>query len=174
MKNLLATMVIATMLPLSIVAQEETPKATSADTAILKTCLGKSNEGAPYPSNETRCLWESFRGCTKTNGDSSVQEHTCLMREYAVWDAQLNANYRAKLSWFDSMLKDSQVTGMERDIYQTGQKALREAQRAWMSYRDKACDAVAGEYGMGNGVTNAIRICLTELTAQRAQMIKTQ
>lgn len=80
----------------------------------------------------------------------------CAKRDYDMADAALNAAWGPARSF----------------ARQIGQgDALLQAQRAWLSYRDAACDVQASPYA-GGSIQPLIKFsCLSELTAERTRML---
>jgi len=102
------------------------------------------------------CQEEDMSKCIGTTYDMSV----CLSGIHKQLDAQLNQAYQQSLA--------------EVKAYYTPQDAanLRQAQRAWMSYRDAVCKAEYGLWGGGSGGPNANQICLIRLTQQRTTELR--
>lgn len=71
-------------------------------------------------------------------------------------DAQLNANYNALRSQLDSPAR----------------LRLRDAQRAWMVFRDKECDFRALQVQSGARTESTRAACITELTQERSQALE--
>lgn len=87
---------------------------------------------------------------------SQIDLEICLEKAYSLADAELNDTYRRIMSVLDDAEKAS----------------LRGAQRAWIVYRDKACDAEAAPYRDGTGKGTALLACLEAITRQRTQFMK--
>ena len=85
----------------------------------------------------------------------------CAYGDWEAADADLNAVYKVALA----MLKDwdSGLPAEERG----GADALRQAQRAWITFRDKACEAEG--YAMKGGSAEALLVygCMRRLTKER-------
>ena len=82
--------------------------------------------------------------------------NACAYKEYEAADAALNAAWKPAKSFADSIGKG---------------EALLEAQRAWLAYRDAACDVHASPYE-GGSIQPLIRAtCLSDLTAARTRML---
>ncbi|MEP7041709.1 MAG: lysozyme inhibitor LprI family protein [Dokdonella sp.] len=73
-------------------------------------------------------------------------------------DAALNANYKSLLSQLDG----------------ANQQRLRDAQRAWIAFRDKECSFRAQGSEGGTASALASSGCLAELSQQRADALKRQ
>jgi uncharacterized protein YecT (DUF1311 family) len=82
----------------------------------------------------------------------------CSSRELEVWDEQLNAAYKAALA------EASPAT----------EKALREAQRAWITWRDLRCKLPALEQDGGSMEGTVTIDCLRTVTAAQAILLMGQ
>lgn len=90
------------------------------------------------------------------NPESQQLMNICAGRDYKKADAALNAAWEPAKAFAEAIGQD---------------EALLEAQRAWLSYRDAACDVHASPYE-GGSIQPLIRAtCLSELTAQRTRML---
>jgi uncharacterized protein YecT (DUF1311 family) len=82
----------------------------------------------------------------------------CAMRDYRSADAELNARYKAARA--------------ELQRIGSGAAALRDAQRAWVTFRDKACEAEGAQYRGGSIEPMIVAGCLARLTRQRGEDLK--
>jgi len=86
----------------------------------------------------------------------------CSARDFDDADRVLNTNYRKAVALMKSMDRDL-------DAGQKGaEEALRKGQRAWVTYRDKACEAEGYIFHGGTMETMIYNGCRTRLTKQRA------
>ncbi len=90
----------------------------------------------------------------------------CAEQGWQKADAELNAAY-----------KKAMAAMKETDSYlpkemQGAAEALRGAQRAWIPYRDKACEAYGFQARGGSMEPMLIYGCLATLTAQRTEELK--
>jgi len=97
----------------------------------------------------------AYDACIKETHGVVPKQQDCADAEYAYQDGRLNQAYRELLA------------AIERDDKQ----ATVEAQRAWLSFRDKDCVARAGRFGSDAGPTTQ-STCLMESTAHRAQQLE--
>lgn len=89
------------------------------------------------------------------NAGSMVDTSNCLQAAFQHADMDLNDTYRQIMAVLD---REEKVN-------------LRDAQRAWITYRDKACEAEATPYrGSGRGI--AEQACLEAITRQRTQFLR--
>jgi uncharacterized protein YecT (DUF1311 family) len=82
--------------------------------------------------------------------------NACAYRDFEKADAALNAAWGPAKEFADAIGKG---------------KTLLTAQRAWLAYRDAACEAHASPYEGGSIQPLMRATCLSELTAQRTQML---
>ena len=89
----------------------------------------------------------------------------CLDRELKFWDGKLNENYQIQLT----RAKAADTENREYNANLASQEeALRAMQRAWITFRDAACDYERSTWGGGTGGGPATLGCLMELTGQQA------
>jgi uncharacterized protein YecT (DUF1311 family) len=86
----------------------------------------------------------------------------CAHKSWQAADAELNAAYQAAMAVlraFDAELSPTLAGGAQ---------ALREGQRAWITYRDRSCEAEG--YSMRGGSAEPLVVygCMARLTRQRA------
>ena len=82
----------------------------------------------------------------------------CWGREYKAADATLNQVYRQLVSKLDDQEKAQ----------------LKEAESAWLKYRDANCEFVADQYKGGTMRPMAHAICLTDMTKNRTAELRIQ
>lgn len=122
---------------------------------------------AAVTSNYESCIGHSADACMldTPGGDSTVGMGACLARELDYWDARLNATYRA-------LMERHRVTDVETREYAPSAPSLAEAlramQRAWVPYRDAACDYERAQWSGGTGGSPATAGCLMHLTGRQA------
>lgn len=80
----------------------------------------------------------------------------CSGQDYKSADKALNAEYKRAEAALDKSV------GL----------LLRDAQRAWISFRDKACKAEGALYGGGSMQPMVIADCMTRLTQRRTEDLK--
>lgn len=99
---------------------------------------------------------EAQTGCAAAT--TQLEINRCAAEAYAAADADLNARWPAALAAMSGV----------GDGGGDATSALRAAQRAWIAYRDLACEAEALPY-QGGSIQPSIRLgCLTRLTRQRS------
>jgi uncharacterized protein YecT (DUF1311 family) len=85
----------------------------------------------------------------------------CAHQEWQIADAELNSVYKR----VTAMLKeqDAQLDAVLRG----GPEALRDAQRAWITFRDKTCEAEGFAMRGGSAEPMVVAFCLTRITRER-------
>ena len=95
------------------------------------------------------------------NAIAQMELNQCAYADWEVADAELNAAYQQAmellLDWDANLPEDEQG----------GAEALKEAQRAWITFRDKACEAEG--YAMKGGSAEPLLVygCMRLLTEER-------
>ena len=137
----------------SAVSAAEPPAA--ADFAVIEACLEKNQAAGPH--RDGLCLELIASPCQALpGGETTLGMVMCVQRELAVWDSLLNRYY----------------ADMIRQLDDTARTALREAQRAWVPFRDKLCAFPPALYE-GGSIGGPLRVqCLMEETARRASGLK--
>lgn len=95
------------------------------------------------------------------NAMAQVDLNACAYADWEAADAGLNAAYQQAMA----LLEDWDANLPEDE--QGGAKTLREAQRAWITFRDKACEAEG--YAMKGGSAEPLLVygCMRVLTLER-------
>ena len=94
--------------------------------------------------------------CAKALSQADMND--CWGREYKAADATLNQVYRQLVSKLDDQEKAQ----------------LKEAESAWLKYRDANCEFVADQYKGGTMRPMAHAICLTDMTKNRTAELRIQ
>ena len=96
---------------------------------------------------------------------STPEVALCANDAYEAADKQLNAAYRAATAAIDK-------ADVPPDGRRDWRKALVEAQRRWIAYRDAECELVGFEWYGGTGRSGAMLDCARELTEARTKALK--
>ena len=98
----------------------------------------------------------------------------CADFEYKQADARLNKVYSKALEYMTSDQTRAQQQGNTNQIKyeQTAITSLKQAERAWLSYRDLQCKAAAQQYEGGSMAPMIYSQCLTTLTEHRIADLK--
>ena len=137
------------------------------DRQTLAACLSAAT--AAKRGAET-CIGAVQGPCLRDPGaETTVGMGDCTARETAVWDERLNAAYKKALA-SDVGTVDTPREGRGK---LKGADILRDAQRAWIAFRDKKCDAagLSMEGGAGAGLIG--NDCFLAETARQAIWLET-
>ena len=122
--------------------------------------------GAEEFTEQRACIGLSANLCMEEPGGySTYGMGGCLDRELTFWDGQLNQNYRARMVQAKSADADSADYQPELP---SQADALRDMQRAWITFRDAACDYERSQWGGGTGGGPATLACLMQMTGEQA------
>lgn len=139
-----------------VLAQEDTYE--PADAEALQMCLEAVDAemlSADFDGSSSRyqCIGAASDPCQEEPGGSSTQGGTaCMRRETAWWDEQLNAAY----------------TDIKDNVTDEAFSLLQDAQRAWITYRDKACEFIYEVYKDGTISQTYYASCMLDITARRS------
>lgn len=92
------------------------------------------------------------------DAQSQAEMNMCWGKEYKAADAKLNKTYQDFMSKLDESEKIQ----------------LKNAQLAWLKYRDANCDFVADQYKGGTMRPMIAAICLADVTNTRVNELKSQ
>ena len=90
--------------------------------------------------------------------DTQAEMNICAGKEYKAADASLNRVYQQLVALLEPQEKSQ----------------LKEAQTAWIKYRDTNCEFVADQYKGGSIRPMIYGLCLAEVTRNRASELKAQ
>ena len=100
------------------------------------------------------------------NPTTQVEMTGCADRAYRAADADLNAAYGEAMDRATRLDAGDQVAAVPNATL------LRDAQRAWLPFRDAACSAEAGTWGNGSGASMAFLLCAERLTTDRTRDLR--
>ena len=121
--------------------------------AILFMLLFLAVSGLTFGQNKEKPL---PLPCSKAETQSEMT--ICWGKEYKAADATLNQVYRQLVAKLEEEEKAQ----------------LKEAQTAWLKYRDTNCDFVADQYKGGTMRPMIAAMCLADMTKDRTTELKTQ
>ena len=98
-------------------------------------------------------------------GHTTLGMVSCTVAEARAWDAILNVEYQQTLDDLEAM--DTREAVQFPD-YAARADSLRDAQRAWIAFRDAECGLVYAMWGAGSMRNIASANCKLEMTAERA------
>jgi uncharacterized protein YecT (DUF1311 family) len=176
MRTLFATLVSALVVAVSA-ASADPPRAAPGDRLAVEACLALVRDNAekeaqrpvedeaPGPAGRLAgaardaatqaesCIGTVTILCQQQPGGSSTHGMIeCNNREWAVWDERLNRSYGEALKGAEPKLA----------------AALREAQRAWLQWREKSCKLPAIDNEGGSIVGPLYTGCMLYATARQA------
>jgi uncharacterized protein YecT (DUF1311 family) len=124
---------------------------SAADRTAAQKCL---------TSKDARgCIGKIAKTCLAApGGETTIGMMECTGRERAVWDEQLNASYKL----------------LQGKATPTQAGALKQAQQAWIAYRDARCGFEASRYEGGTLAGVIAGNCLMQVTAERAVELTAQ
>ncbi|TBN43883.1 DUF1311 domain-containing protein [Paracoccus subflavus] len=144
-----AALMILLVIAAPALAQDDKP--LSVDASIVEACVADTPAGDLAPG----CIGAAAKQCQQApGGDTTIGISRCVMGEHAAWDAALNREYQAARAHY---AED-----------QTAADRLRDAQRAWIAWRDAECAFQYARYGGGSMRTIAAANCQMSMTAMRA------
>lgn len=101
------------------------------------------------------------------NVSNNAELTNCGQILHAREDAAMTLIYKQLIESFKQEDKDSPINGVSRSG--SREEALREAQRAWINYRDKDCAYESLVLGNGGTISSSLQWgCLATLTKNRA------
>ncbi|MDO5706627.1 MAG: lysozyme inhibitor LprI family protein [Paracoccus sp. (in: a-proteobacteria)] len=149
------------MLALPVAAQDA--PARDYDGGILTACLAEHTG-----DDRLSCIGKASDPCMDS---STVGMVGCLAQETDQWDGLLNAAYQVLTADAENADKELEGTGLTVPL---SAPALQQMQRAWIAFRDAACDYEAATWQGGTGAGPAAQHCLMDLTARQALRLKDQ
>ncbi len=125
-------------------------------------CIGDVRPGA-----EAACVGRSAEQCMidSEGGGSNLGASACYGKELEAWDARLNDWYAEALR--EAREADADMEGMSFTP-PSQEEALRQMQRAWITFRDAKCEHVASLYQGGTGAGPASAECQMYETGAQA------
>lgn len=127
---------------------------------LVQQCFDKARS---YGGSDS-CIGSAADLCMEQNegGYSTYGMSYCISLEAEWWDEALNFEYSRVLS--EAAFLDGELS---EDLPSVAE-ALREMQRAWITYRDASCAFEAAQWGGGTGAGPAYNGCVMRLTAAQA------
>ncbi len=154
-KSLRSLICALVVFPLSAHAQDMV-----FDPAPTEACL------AAAADDPASCIGQAANACMTGNeqGETTMGMGFCLSQEWEWWDARLNAAYGALMEKHEAGDAEVKAEGLE---VPSVAEALRALQRAWIVYRDAACDYERAQWAGGTGGGPATAACLMQQTGVR-------
>lgn len=98
----------------------------------------------------------AYNKCIDTSGGGDMAMVECITEEHARWDKMLNDDYRKLMGSLDADAK----------------AALKDAQKAWLAFREKECQFAYVSNGGGTLSRMAANDCMMQMTAERATALR--
>ena len=127
----------------------------------LRTCFAAEDIGA-----KRDCIGQASNACQEAEegGYSTLGMSMCNNDEYEAWDVLLNEQYKLTMAAFKGMDVDE---GEYFSSFAVRVESLRDAQRAWIAFRDAECTLEYAIWGSGSMRNIAGSACYVDMTAQR-------
>ncbi|MEZ5752092.1 MAG: lysozyme inhibitor LprI family protein [Paracoccaceae bacterium] len=142
--------------------------AVVASPALAEAPYDQFMGGIPACLEEDKqeCIGDAAAACFEgaPDGQTTVGMMFCMLAERDAWDALLNAEYglaRAEAQNFDN------ADRANAPQFAVRADQLRDAQRAWIAFRDAECTMRYGMWGSGSMRQLAGANCHMSLTAER-------
>ncbi len=134
------------------------------DHKATETCLALGGDQA-------QCIGASASMCMEQSegGGSTAGMGGCLWAEHDYWDQRLNASYARAMAQAQTHDADLDINGEPSSRIADGLRAM---QRAWIPFRDAACDYERALWMGGTGGGPATAQCMMQLTAQQTLRIE--
>lgn len=139
--------ILLSLLPAGVFAQQ-----AWVDEENVRRCFLQDPMGNGLPD----CLGESATKCQSGPGNgTTIGIAQCIQAETAVWDTLLNEQYK---------IRRAELAEQSPELA----NQLRDAQRAWIAYRDAECGLKYSLWSGGSIRTIVAANCLMTETAERA------
>lgn len=138
------------------------------DIAATEACLAE----AVAPLDAEACIGTSANLCMESPmGSSTVGMGFCLEQEWLWWDARLNATYGEVMA--QHKRADAEMAELGATVPSLSE-SLKAMQRAWIPFRDAACDYERAQWGGGTGGGPATVACLMVQTGRQTLALESR
>lgn len=103
------------------------------------------------------------------NAMTQAEMNMCANQDYEAADKELNAVYRKAMASMKAT--DTELAGIDTNLV-GAVEALKNAQRAWIGYRDGQCELAGFEARGGSMEPMLVSGCLADLTKKRTDELK--
>lgn len=123
-------------------------------------------ENAPDGQAQIQCIGSLSGACIdqEDGGETTFGIASCNNAETLIWDGLLNDEYQKSMAWAKEGDAEDQTDFPE---FANRANALRDAQRAWIPFRDANCNLDYAAWGAGSMRHIAGTSCLLQMTAER-------
>ncbi len=135
--------------------------------ALLQACYGAAGSEA----DRSACMGLVARTCQndEEGGQTTLGLAMCNHAETQAWDVLLNQEYRATMDWAKGLDVDDQADFPE---FSNREKTLRDAQRAWLAFREAECSYAYAQWGAGSMRHISGTDCYAKMTAERTVSLR--
>lgn len=128
----------------------------------LRACY----DPAPTAAGRLACMHTVSETCQaeEEGGYSTMGMAMCNQAETEAWDVLLNEEYKETRAWSAALDEDEQASFPNLD---SRADTLRDAQRAWIAYRDAECRNEYANWGAGSMRHIVGTACYLDMTAKR-------
>lgn len=138
---------------------------------IYSPLLAQCYEDADGSEAKQQCIGALSGACMseEDGGETTLGMSMCNNAEAEYWDKLLNEEYRETMVWAKASDQDDQeyFPGFANRA-----NALRDAQRAWIAFRDAECALDYAVWGAGSMRHIAGTGCIMTLTAERTIQLR--
>ena len=140
---------------------------------IYGPLLAQCYQEAVGAEAKTQCVGALALECMAQEdaGETTLGMSMCNSAEADFWDDLLNREYQLTMAWAKAHDVEEAKFFPE---YANLAKSLREAQRAWISFRDAECGLAYSMWGSGSMRHIAGSGCILDMTADRAIELRTK
>lgn len=130
------------------------------DRQVVTGCFASADTGETAPP----CIGAATSRCIDAtpNGNTTVGMASCAAAETAIWDEFLNTTYQD----LRAQMREMDVDEYAGDVSRAD--ALRDAQRAWIVFRDAECNFQWAMFQEGTIRSLVASGCMQNMTARRA------
>ncbi len=145
--------------------------ATEHEVAVFGSILEACYAAAETDDAMTACIGQMSTACMdgQEGGHSMLGMSSCINAEAQVWDKYLNSEYRETMAALKAMDADEAEFSPE---FAKRADSLRDAQRAWIGFRDAECGLAYAMWGSGSMRSIAWASCQVDMTAKRTIEIR--
>jgi len=136
--------------------------ATADPVSEIEACLAEAFDDM-RGFDPAQCMGTISAACVQVSGDTTQGIAKCIAAETAAWDQVLNRTYTQVMA--ESRARDA--TGDIVSAELSREVTLRDAQRAWIAFRDAECTMWGARWGRDTMRPIAQANCLMEQTAGR-------
>lgn len=149
------------------------PAVAEIDTTPYEAGFDACIEEAVGRTELLGCIGQPSRACQQTedDGSSTIGMMFCALMERELWDAKLNVVYQEQVQFAADIDRKTMEYGQAE--FANLEDSLRDAQRAWIPFRDAQCSLEYAQWGAGSMRQIAGATCHRNMTAERAIYLMT-